>query len=186
MRLETGTILEKKCNAIVIPSSAHVVYTGRAPTAYFDDGVPKQILKKFPELGFCLAKEVQKSGNYVFFLTSRSVINPHLTTPYINANPFPHYPKYHIINFPVKPSKIYPEDGVEIQNRYRIQANWKDSLPGFMAKPQKGIVEESLKELEILVRPTKWSKICIPAFAESEVNEMLQSILDDRYVLVSL
>jgi len=178
--IETGNILAKKCNAILVPSSAYIFHDGKNNLAYFDDGISTKILNTYPQLRYKLANEIKKTGNYVFCLTG--LVD---SRPIIPSKERTFWPNYHLINFPCKPKKVYiPDDGIEsIKPLYQSKIKNVDSVPGYMGFARKGIVEESIKELELLI-PEKWNRICIPKFEEKDINAMLCSLLDNRYIFV--
>lgn len=182
MRIETGELLDKKADAILVPSSAYITYNGLAHTAFFDEGVSTTIANLYPPLRSQLADQISKTGNFVFVLTSSSASGHH----YKPFMPECKSPPYHLINFPTKPGRIYVNEFKnDILPRYRKKLlAGTDTIPGYMVAPNKGIVEESVKEVLELVNKTTWYRILVPSFEQEDINTYLSSTLDDRFVLV--
>ena len=182
MRVETGEILEKNGDAILVPSSAYLTYNGLAHVAFFDEGVSTTIANLYPPIRYKLADQINKTGNFVFILTASSESG----FAYRPFMPECKSPTYHLVNFPTKPGRIYiNEFKNEILPRYRKKLlNNADTMPGYMVSPNKGIIEESIKEVIELVNKTNWTRILVPAFEQEDLNTLLSSTLDDRFVII--
>ncbi len=181
MRTETGEILDESCDAILVPSSGYVVFNGSHKEAFFDDGMSKNVANLYPQIRVKLADKIEKEGNYVFVLTANTE-SGFCYRPFTSGSLSP---PYHLINFPVKPSRVFLDEYKDkILPRYKKKIIDSKKIPGYMVEPCKGIIEESLKEVLELVNKTKWVKILVPAFQQEDVNIYISSILDDRFVLV--
>lgn len=181
MRVETGEILEKKCDAILVPSSAYLTYNGLHHVAFFDEGISSTIANLYPSIRAILADKINKTGNFVFVLTA-STESCYAYKPFLSGY---QSPSYHLINFPTKPGKAYlSEFKNDILLRYKKKLVGTESIPGYMVAPNKGIIEESVKETIELVNKTNWTRILVPSFDQEDLNTFLDSTLDDRFVLV--
>lgn len=182
MRVENGEILEKKADALLVPSSAYLTYNGLAHVAFFDEGLSTILANLYPPIRIKLADQITKTGNFVFILTCNTD-SGHQYKPFM---PECKAPPYHLVNFPTKPGRVYiNEFKNEILPRYRkkILSN-VETIPGYMIAPNKGIIEESIKEVIELVNKTNWIRVLVPAFQQEDLNTFLDSTLDDRFILV--
>lgn len=180
MRVETGEILLKNADAILVPSSAYLTYNGTNHVAFFDEGVSTIVANLYPAIRHKLADQINKTGNYVFCLTTSSD-SGYQYKPFM---PECKSPSYHLVNFPTKPGRIYlNEFKNEVLPRYRKKM-LAETMPGYMVTPNKGIIEESIKETIELINKTNWTRILVPEFEQEDLNTFLASTLDDRFVLV--
>lgn len=181
MRVEKGEILEKNCDAILIPSSAYLTYNGLNHVAFLDEGFSTIVANLYPPIRDILADKINKTGNFVFVFTATTE-TCYSYKPFLSSFKSP---PYHLINFPTKPGKAYiSEFKNEILPRYKKKLLDTESIPGYMIAPNKGIIEESAKEVIELANKTNWIKILVPEFEQEDLNTFLSSTLDNRFTLV--
>jgi hypothetical protein len=102
-------------------------------------------------------------------------------------------PPYHIISFPTKPTRIYPEkDLSNILPKYRDKVG-DNSHPGWMGYASLDIIRHSADELVKLTDERKWKTVCLPQVGAGlgglewdEVRTCLIPILDKRFLILSI
>lgn len=181
MRRARGNLFAEKFQAVALPSSAYIQYNGVSRTGQFVGKFGEEVEKYHRGVSRELGKHISQHGNFVIKLTGGNIQRQ----PHIGENPLiKGRPHFHLLNFPVKPGKIYlEEDGIEtLEEKYQKRDFPKNArLPGHMAKPRWSIIEASLKELEELT--VKLKTVAIPAFEDETLNERLLKKLSNKYTL---
>lgn len=168
MKLEFGNIMYKKADAICITTNGFVKRNGEA---VMGRGIAKQIADLFPQIPIQLGSCINNFGNKVSLLGNFVTIN--------------------LISFPVKPKTVI-FDGSNVvsyaANNYKIG----DTVPGFHAKADLKLIEQSALQLVAMCNHTPWKRIILPypgcgagELNWSDVKPILDSILDDRFVAVT-
>lgn len=174
---ETGNIWDfiDLVDAICITTNGFVTNSD-APKAVMGRGTANQAKNRFPGLDIYLAMLLNDKGNITqecCKVTQKTVL----------------------IAFPVKPASIINFDPKTDQVVSHAKGKYRkgDSVPGFHAVADLKIIEKSAKELVFLANDKKYSEIVLPRpgcgageLEWSSVKPILESILDDRFIVMSL
>lgn len=168
MKLEFGNILDMEADTICITTNGFVKRNGEA---VMGRGIAKQIADLFPEIPRVLGSCINNFGNKVSLLGNFASIN--------------------LVSFPVKPKTVIFNGNNVVShtiNNYKIG----DTVPGFHAKADLEIIEQSALQLVAMCNHTQWKRIILPypgcgagELDWSDVKPILDSILDDRFVAVT-
>ena len=168
MLQSTGDMFNHEGTAFVITTNGF--YTGNR--AVMGRGCARQLCTVFPDAPHKLAAVLRKNGN--------------ITQIFMDVG-------LPVIAFPVKPfSVVYDGTNVVSHAAYKYQVG--QTVPGFHAKADLNLIAKSAKELVQLVDSIQGTNAHVimprPGCGAGELNwrdvePILQSILDDRFVAVT-
>lgn len=168
MKLEYGNILDMEADAICITTNGFTKSNG---DAVMGRGIAKQIADIFPDIPTVLGSCIRNFGNKVSLLGLYSNIN--------------------LLSFPVKPKSV-TYDGNNVVAHATNKYNIGSVVPGFHAKADLDLIEQSALQLVAICNHTPWKRIILPypgcgagELLWSDVKPTLESILDDRFVAVT-
>ena len=174
-----GDLFSQKCDAICIPTNGALDKSGQG---IMGAGVAKLAKEHFPGLPMVTGLRIKMFGHAVHLLTR----DKYVEAPLLAGVRVP----YHIISFPTKPGKIYPdEDRNQVLPRYRHKAD--KTLPGWMGYANLNIIKHSSEELVELTDKQEWGRVCLPRVGcgfggldWEEVRDILSPVFNDRFVIV--
>jgi hypothetical protein len=170
-------------DAICITTNGFVKRSG---AAVMGAGVAKQAKKRWPYIDYQVGENIDLFGNVPFLLTVERD-----GAIYIRDRTYE--VPYHVLTFPVKPSK-----GVCEPNRDNL-VPWARSrydpgqeVPGWHLKADLKLIEQSADELEQLVDHYGWQKVAVPApgcgnggLTWEEVRPVLEKFFDQRFFVTN-
>jgi hypothetical protein len=178
MKMIKGLLLEQSCDAIVLPLSGWV---DEKRNAALTEPPTLAAAKKWKGLSFAVGEKIIKHGAITQTITWTTEQGGVFLSSGTRI-------AYEIVAFPTRPGRVYPET----EGWDKVLAGYRNTharpMPGWMCKSDLKIIRFSIEELVELTRTRKWNKVCLPQFAPdlewSDVQTILDELLDDRFVLV--
>lgn len=167
----TGDLFTQECDAICITTNGFIKSNGEA---VMGRGVAKQAAEKWPVLPRLLAENICNAGNV-----------PHVLCTVSGRT---------IVSFPVKSrDELCAADKGNVVTHWRNKVSVGDEVPGFACVARLDLIEMSAKRLRQIADRFSLEKIALPRpgcgageLKWEQVKPILESILDDRFVVVSL
>lgn len=211
MKETVGDLFKIEAQAICIPTNGATDKTGNC---VMGTGLAREVANRWPVFPKKLGNALLREGNVVHILTCKenSIFHGAMgyggwlgfssvqskSAPWVN---FGKIPEYHILSFPTRPAKIYPDTdgwGIVLPAYRGQQITWNKKkqkhLPGWMGYPNLNIIKHSAEELVEITNEWGWQNVALPTVGCSreahkgldwlEVKKILEDILDDRFTIV--
>lgn len=168
-------------------------YVGRDGCNVMGRGTAGEAKRRWPGIESLLGRLIQEKGNRVHQLTLENGSGIFLSLNWLN--PKVEVP-YHIVSFPTKPEVV--NEAALLINQYRRahEGHVEDlNLPGWMAKSDLDLIQQSAWELRNLVDRMRWESVVVPRPGcsagerswEGEVKPLLEEpFKDDRFFIVQM
>jgi hypothetical protein len=163
-----GNLFDQQADAICITTNGFVKANGEC---VMGRGCAQEAVKRWPGIDKTLGTLIHLSGNIVQIIG-------------INI-------KYKIVAFPVKPTTAR-FNGNNAVRHMASKFTIGELIPGWAAKAMPSIIENSAQELLTLANECNWQRIVLPRpgcgageLKWSEIEPMLQNILDDRFEAIT-
>ena len=159
-----GDLFAQKADAICITTNGFVKSNGEC---VMGKGCAQKATQLWPSIAARLGGLLKEHGNRVMVVGKTDC--------------------YAIVSFPVKPVKeTFDGDNAVRHMASRFQKG--DAVPGWACKARTSIIQESARQLVEIADKRGWTNVVIPRpgcgageLSWSEVEPMLQAILDDRF-----
>jgi len=175
-----GDLFKEECDAFCITTNGFIKSNG---TCVMGRGCAKEAASKWLELPGRLGDLIKKMGNMVHpvytIYPGQDIKNPNQTSLKI------------LLSFPVKPrSVVY--NGTNCVRHMKHRFNVGDTIPGWAAKADIGIILRSAKQLVKMTNYYRWPKVVLPRpgcgageLDWNYVRSTLEQILDNRFYIIT-